>query len=129
MWVMTDRGFYSAVQSKTNPDQIVVRGRVRSDLVALVKLVDRKVPIGGKATDYPHRVVLSRDEWNGALAQMSEAIDYTNFKDSVTARQGHERHDVYMRVWSALHQLSHMGGRRRRRRHELPFELFESTER
>jgi hypothetical protein len=77
MWVMTDRGFYSAVQSKTNPDQIVVRGRVRSDLVALVKLVDRKVPIGGTATD----------------------------------------------------QLSHMGGRRRRRRHELPFELFESTER
>lgn len=42
---------------------------------------------------------------------MTTAIDYTNFKDSVKDRQGVERANVYLRVWSAVHGIATRRGR------------------
>lgn len=41
-----------------------------------------------------------------AVAQLVRDIDYGNFKDEVTRRQGGLRHRVYAAVWSRLLQLS-----------------------
>jgi hypothetical protein len=119
MWVVTDRGFYSAVEAKDDPNFIVVRGRVRSDLEALLELVPGRHAIAeSDTTDYRYRVKLTRRQWADALVQLAERIDYGNFKDAVAVRQGKRRHDVYTRVWSALYPLQFMrfGPRRKRRR-------------
>lgn len=117
MWVMhPDGGFYSAVESKDDPNVLVVRTRARKDAKALAKLVPSgpKVIAGG-GTDYPYRLRLTRAEWAAALVQLSERIDYGNFKDAVKDRQGEHRAGVYSRIWGALLALERERPRRRRR--------------
>lgn len=122
MWVITDRGFYSAVQDDDDPDTLVIRARVRTDLVELCKILDaiQEPPkiIHGGGTDYPFRVRIPRGSWTFALGQLADGIDYGNFKDSVKARQGKARANVLMGVWSRLIGLEQLtrGGRRRSRR-------------
>lgn len=105
MWVITTEGFYSGVRDKHDDTMIVVRARKREHLVAL----KRRVPAAGKieshtGTDYPFRVRLSLAEWIRFCADhAADTIEYTNFKDAV--RNKHD-HDVYLRVWGVLHDLT-----------------------
>lgn len=121
MWVITDRGFFSAVEHRGDPNMIMVRARVRGDLVELGKLVGTPEDLPRPKiertddADYPYRVTITRVEWSRALVQLSERIDYDNFKDSVTRRQGHPRHELYMRVWGVLRGLENLGRSRGRR--------------
>ncbi|MFM7719163.1 MAG: hypothetical protein ACKO8G_06730 [Actinomycetota bacterium] len=101
MWVMTTTGFYSTVL--TDDGRAMVRGRDRGDLERFVSAT------GGEAAlketphaDYPYRVIVEPEVWAEFLRRQAEAIDYRNFKDAVTRRQGRDRHDVYLRVWTAL---------------------------
>lgn len=105
------------MEDKTDPNVLVIRARVRADLEELNRLLPKahKIIVNG-GTDYPYRLRVSREAWRQAVVTMTEAIDYTNFKDSVTVKQGRKRHDAYMRVWSAMLWLEEaVGGRRRRR--------------
>ena len=104
---MTTRGFYSAVAHKTDDEMVTVRARVREDLDALREFIPTIEVIGGEGTDYAFRAHVLRDDWEEAIAEIASEIDYTNYKDAVTERQGVERHDVYMRVWGALLALQH----------------------
>jgi hypothetical protein len=115
VWVMAPGGgFLSAVQSKTEPDTIVIRARDKDDLIDLAGRVPRKVQvITDEGTDYPARVKLTRAEWVAACAQMAADVTYTNYKDHVEAVHGKRRHDVYARIWGVL--LSLERGRRRGR--------------
>lgn len=61
-------------------------------------------------TDYPFRIVITKNEWAAWLAVQALDIDYSNFKDRVTRTQGGPRHDVYSRVWSALLGLEKLAG-------------------
>lgn len=105
MWVMTTKGFYSAVlddgrDGDESKGMIVVRARVREDLAPLEANSLRGVEaIGG---DYEFRVRVPRAVWEEFLASEAAAIDYPNFKSAVTKAQGWYRHDVYMSVWSVL---------------------------
>jgi hypothetical protein len=86
-----------------NP-KVMVRARVRADLEALLDYFPEKVEITEwKARDYPYRVIVLQDWWAAAISELSEEIGYTNFKNRVTETQGHERHMLYMSVWSAMH--------------------------
>lgn len=108
MWLFTEEGFFSAVAGRDHPDQIVVRARARDDLVRLLdtywaaadapKILDE----GG---DYPHRVVMGREDWAEIVQEAAAKIDYTNFKDMIHDKLGHERAHTYLRVWSALLEL------------------------
>lgn len=103
MWVMTTKGFFSAVSDNLDPDGIVVRARAREDIKALAKIVPSKPkPIANAGTDYPWRIYITRAEWTQAMVELSQAVDYGNFKDAVEDRQGKERADVYHDVWAAL---------------------------
>ena len=100
MWIMTTRGFFSAVQHKTKPRWLVVRARCEDDIYNLAALLPRHaVPVYGAGTDYPWRVTCTRAAWDKALLALSKEVIYTNFKASITDKR---HHDAYLRVWSAL---------------------------
>lgn len=123
MWLMTPRGFYSAVQHNTNRDLLVVRTRDRGDaeslkdwyqtwtedvqdLAAQAEVEAPAVPDAVITTyehsDYPWRVILPRGAWAAFVAEAVEDLDYGNFKDAVKVNQGYERAAVYTQVWAAL---------------------------
>jgi hypothetical protein len=107
MWVVTTRGFLSAVEHREEPDTIIVRARVRGDLDQLKPVVKglRRRAFRDDSADYCYRVHVTREEWREALSLFGERIDYGNFKDAVKQEQGPVRAGIYMSVWSALTRL------------------------
>lgn len=106
MWIATEVGFYSAVAHRDSPDLLLVRARVRKDLNELRRLYLPKLRIIATPTaDYPYRAVVTRREWAHALDGLTRDLDYPNFKDAIERREGRSRHDIYLRVWSALREL------------------------
>ena len=103
MWLFTTFGFFSVVQKPGETD-LTVRSRVRSDLERLRKqylsTLGPVVEHGG--TDYQYRAKVSHDALAEAMAKIVKDIDYGNFKDSVSQRQGGTRHDAYAGVWDVL---------------------------
>lgn len=115
MWILTVAGFFSAVEKPEDQARgtVTVRARVEGDIVALC----RDYAPGTKwesdsagTTDYAYRAVLTREEWEAAVAQMAREITYPNFKDEVKRRQGAKRASAYMRVWGALRALQPASG-------------------
>lgn len=107
MWLVTTQGFYSAVAYRGKKRQLLIRARVRDDLVNL----DRQLPgVSARITeeypsDYAYRLRVSRKEWKRILAQLTDEVDYDNFKDAVKKKHGKDRANAYMGVWSVLHRL------------------------
>jgi hypothetical protein len=124
MWVVTTKGFFSAVEHRKDPNTVIVRARVRKDLEAARNLIEdaadrrrHRIYVDNTA-DYPYRLDLPKDIWASVVAQLAHDIDYDNFKDAVKARQGKKRASVYMDVWTALAKLEGPPGamwQRRRR--------------
>lgn len=109
MWLMTNFGFFSIVQKaddKSSPT-LTIRSRSKKDLETLRdKYLPQLGPIKeGAGTDYRYRAKAPKADLAIALLQITQDIDYSNFKDSVQARQGQERADLYHKVWSVLYQL------------------------
>jgi hypothetical protein len=84
---------------------VVVRTRVRDDLTRLSGWIHDAEIVATPSADYPFRIVCGRDEWARYLVAMTEAIDYTNFKQRVGERLGTRRHDVLLSVWTTLRRL------------------------
>lgn len=140
MWLVTNRGFYSAVQDKHDPNIITIRGRTDRHLEAIMDLLPAGTTIStdeGRYTDYPCRVRVTAAEWITLAAKLAAEVDYTNFKDSVErGKKGKARkhaaydHTVYMSVWSVLRRLTSPRESKQQtalsrerdsaRRHELP---------
>jgi hypothetical protein len=81
MWLFTSRGFISIVQHVDDADCLLVRARVRDHLKALfpaaaiVETVD---------SDYRYRSNVPRKVVQQVLADQVNAINYPNFKNSVS---------------------------------------------
>lgn len=103
MWVFTEFGFFSIVAHRDKPGFLLVRSRVRADLVRFSKILPgtRRICSTPEA-DYAYRLVAPADDVASALEQTARSIDYDNFKARVVERQGVERENVYMGVWSHL---------------------------
>ena len=56
------------------------------------------------AADYKYRAFINRQIVQAEISKQVEGIDYYNFKGSIS-KEEQERHDAYMRVWSALHRI------------------------
>lgn len=106
MWIFTRFGFFSVVQ-KPGMQDLTVRARVRADLESLRDefLPDMGEIIEGGGTDYQFRTVIPRDVFAEALSRIAQDIDYSNFKNAVSAAQGSGRAEVYHEVWHALWKL------------------------
>lgn len=72
-------------------------------------------PWEDRHADYRWRAEVTREEWRDALVQLAGEIEYDNFKHAVAEAQGHERADIYLRVWSALRALQEATGFERER--------------
>ena len=104
MWIFTKHGFLSAVCARqgngkhsqpVDPDRIMVRGRLRSHLVALKERFPEQ--LGGcemqksAGTDYAFRLFVQKPAWVRVLAGLAEETDYGNFKSEVADHQGARR--------------------------------------
>ena len=105
MWLMTTRGFYSAVQHRDDPDRLLVRARCEEDIRALADLVAGE-PVRLEHADYAWRVEATRAEWAAALQVLAAEITYPNFKSAV-ADDAH--HEAYLRVWGVMRELDDRG--------------------
>lgn len=106
MWVMTTRGFYSAVQHREDPTRVMVRARCKEDIDALAELIPNAEPYELLLSDYAWRIETSQAEWVEALVQMSLDVDYDNFKNAVKSKK---HKDAYMNVWFDLLDLEEGG--------------------
>lgn len=116
MWIFTNRGFFSVVEDADDPTMFQVRARAKGDLENLKDMIPGlKIVELGAHRDYPYRIFVERGAWAQVMTELTDDIDYTNFKDSVTAKQGNARHDVYMQIWSVARKLQHWHSAPKRR--------------
>jgi len=113
MWLMTDIGFYSAVEHRDDDTLVMVRARARADLERLIELLERdtapEIIEGIKGADYPARIVLAKAEWAKVVERLAWDIDYDNFKNAVGQRCGYERAGTYSAVWGRLLAIEREG--------------------
>jgi hypothetical protein len=105
MWMLTTRGFFSVVAHRHDDALVLIRARVRDDLLALRPLAPGLEPYSEGGSDYPWRAEMPRDEWARVAALLAAEIDYENFKSAIADRQGDDRAIVYSQVWSVLREL------------------------
>lgn len=121
MWLFTKYGFYSAVCARqgdgghgqpVDPNRIMVRARLRRHLEALKDRFgdlfggcDIKEFVG---TDYAFRIFVDKPVWSQVLVELTEDMDYDNFKSEVARVQGSDgaayEHSLH-EVWSVMHRL------------------------
>ncbi len=106
MWLFTNIGFFSAVQ-KPGTDFLTVRARVKQDLDNLRQkyLPQLSATQAKGGTDYPWRATVSHADFAAALGKIAMDIDYSNYKNEVSARQGKARASRYGKVWQALYDM------------------------
>lgn len=104
MWLITPRGFYSAVAKPGDgEDFVTVRARSERDILNLADLIGAE-PSRDGGSDYRWRVRCPKSEWARALSTMAEEIDYSNFKNRI-ASEDPERAHLLARVWSVLYDI------------------------
>lgn len=99
MWLFTSGAFVSVVADRANPQNLLVRARVKSHLQALFpQATVTETP----HADYRYRATVNRKIVKQVVADQISAIDYENFKDSVVDP---DYHSACLRVWASMHQL------------------------
>jgi len=116
---MTTEGMFSAVCPRTEEgrgldietDKIMVRARVRGHLETLqirFPTLREAELIETPHADYRFRIIVPKQAWADAVAEMISEQEYTNFKNAAAAAQGpddggyvHALHDV----WSVMYGL------------------------
>lgn len=81
MWVILNNSFVSAVQHFNDESKLMIRARKKEHLVVVFpeEEVYQDLP-----SDYPYRVVVSKEKFAKVLAEEVERIDYHNFKSSIS---------------------------------------------
>jgi hypothetical protein len=98
MWILTNTGWLSVVESRHNADNLIVRSRTRGAIAGMFNVRERVTP----DADYRYRAELPKDLVAGAVARELLAVDYDNFKNSV---HDPELKGAYMRVWEAGYRM------------------------
>lgn len=98
MWLFLSESFLSIVDKGDNTGKtLLVRARNMGDIERVFP--SAKV-IEGEGTDYRFRARVDREEVALKMADAVRNIKYPNFKSTV---KEHDKHDAYMRVWSAMY--------------------------
>ena len=104
MWLITPRGFYSAVAKHDDGEEFVtVRARSEHDIRNLCDLIDAE-PSRDDGTDYRWRIRCPKSEWANAVSAMAGEIDYPNFKTRI-AREDPARARLLARLWDVLYDI------------------------
>lgn len=117
--MFTTLGFFSATCARKSagkgvldPNMIHVRARVRQHLENLKKflpdLLGHREILEHSGTDYRYRLILPKNDWRAAVAAMSDATDYGNFKNAChdnAAAVGDGYVHALHKVWSTMFAL------------------------
>jgi len=98
MWICLNNGYLSAVQSEDNYEVLVVRARAREHLEDNFPEHDI---IDWEGTDYLFRIYITKTEFAEFLFDKALAIEYDNFKNSVTDKK---LHNMYVSFWNAAYR-------------------------
>lgn len=104
VWVMTEDGFFSAVEDRVDDTRVFVRSRSKVDLESLLLAITADpdvVPIASPGADYEWRVRLSKEDWAKYVAGAAEDVDYDNFKSRIGVVNP-ARARTYGSVWGVL---------------------------
>lgn len=105
MWLFSETGFVSAVVDPQNKNNIVVRARDKKSLEPLMKFAKVKMVYPKRYTDYPHRVIVTRQQYADWVLSLVEQMQYGNYKNQVTKTRGHDFAHPLHQVWSTMLQL------------------------
>ncbi len=99
MWIMLNSGPVSVVAHNEKPSVLLVRARTREHLESALGsgLSDRVFEL--KSADYRFRAEVERADWAARLADLTDAIDYGNFKNSVKELGLKQQ---YLSIWDIL---------------------------
>lgn len=111
MWIFTEVGFFSVVQSK-DPTKVMIRSRDPKDLELLRKIYmpDLSETLMSPTRDYPCRAFATKEQFALGMARIAASIDYDNFKNHVHDLDP-ERVSYYSRVWGVMADSSPDGRR------------------
>lgn len=93
MWIMLSDCFLSIVSKDCGPDELCVRARREGDIERVFP--NAKVTRYTKS-DYLYRAIVKRSQVQHEIGIRINAINYSNFKDTVEDEQLHE---LYLDVW------------------------------
>lgn len=99
MWIMTTKGFISAVAWRGCKRTLCVRAR---NVDHLRDLFPGKEIMVNQAADYLYRCRIERKYFQAVIDAEIKLIDYHNFKAQIS---DHRYHDALMDVWRAMHRL------------------------
>ena len=105
MWIFTKDGFFSAIQDNyCNSSEVIVRARVKRDLLRLLTKIGRPHDeiITLDHADYRCCIKLTKHEWADYLSFEAMAIDYSNVKDAISDGL-YERSEAYYACWKSLY--------------------------
>lgn len=119
MWLFTKYGFFSVVSAKDDSGQsaecansMMIRTRLKSHLKLLYKrFPDKLATVKAFETplsDYRFRIIVSKPIWAEIMVELSEEIDYDNFKESVASFQYEQSQDYVNSltdVWLVMQTL------------------------
>ncbi len=105
MWLCLTDAFVSVVENWNEPDTLLVRARLASDIGRLFP--DANVWEDTSA-DYRYRAIVPRQVVATVIAARITAICYDNFKAAV---DDEDRHDAYLSCWAALRKIQPKGER------------------
>lgn len=108
MWIMTSNAFLSVVDKSSEKGCLLVRSRAPKHIKNVFPDANVRETFG---TDYRYRADIPRADVAAAVVQQIEAIDYSNFKDSVREKR---YHDALMGVWHEMAELQPGGAYARR---------------
>src|SRR4051812_24683091 len=99
MWCCLNDSFISVVQSRDDPNSLLVRARRKKHLTR--HFPGHKI-ISTPTADYPYRVLVSRETFATVMVKAIAGITYDNFKNSV---KDADLHSFYLSVWYRGRQL------------------------
>jgi hypothetical protein len=99
MWMFTQRGFFSIVAHRNDPDILIVRARIKGDIEAFWPKA--KVLMTPDA-DYRYRAFIPKEFVAEAIGGIAATIDYDSYKGNITDRR---RSRWYAAVWNAMRQM------------------------
>jgi len=113
MWLQTNIGFFSVVEHRENPDLVLIRARAREDLENLCEQAaeaaegfDDRFIIEDRLADYQWRLIAPRDAWVQVLTNLTNDIDYDNFKTAV-GEKNKDRASLYLNIWTILRRIQY----------------------
>jgi hypothetical protein len=100
-WFFFSNGFVSILADRDQTERLLVQARNENHLLAFVgdDPGQRALVITNPAADYLYPIFLSREFAVQRISELTEAIDYTNFKNSI---QDSNYHDAAMEVWFSM---------------------------